>query len=150
MHVEGTLVFEADREATWAVVTDPQAVLGCVPQAAGMQVRVVDETHVEVAGRVGPRFLSFPAFATVEVADRQAPASLRIVVRGQAAGNTLDATAVVTLADGERPGTTAVAWSADGSITGSFASMAEPRLEQEAPGAIARVAACLATRVQAG
>ena len=148
MHVEGTLVFEAGRQATWDVVTDPQVVLGCAPQVAGMQVRVVDETRVEVAGRVGPRFLSFPAFATVEVADRQAPDSLSIVVRGQAAGNTLEATASVTLADGEVAGTTTVAWTADGSVTGSFAAMAEPRLERDAPAAIARVAECLKARVQ--
>ncbi len=150
MHVEGTLVFAAGPQATWDVVTDPNAVIACAPQGQGLQVRVVDATHVVVAGRVGPRFLSFPAFATIELVEPRAPESFRLVGSGKAAGNEIEVRALVTLAPGEAPDTTTVTWSADGSVTGSFASMAEPVLEREAPAAIERIAACLATRVQRG
>ena len=108
----------------------------------------MDEAHIQVAGRVGAGFLKLPAFAELTFTTRNAPEQASVAIHGQAAGNTLEGTATLELHEIDGAGT-AVRWSADTSLRGPMASMAEGMIQRGGAGAVDRVLACLKARLEA-
>lgn len=148
MHLDGTLEIAAPRERVWEALIDPRAVSACISGAGQVAIKVVDETHIQVAGRVGTGFIKLPAYAELTFTTRDAPEQARVAIHGQAAGNTLEATATLELRaiDGA---STAVRWSADTSLRGPMASMGEGMIRRSGAGAVDRVLACMKARLEA-
>jgi uncharacterized protein len=149
MRADGELEIDASREATWDVLTDPDALVACVPGAGSLSIERVSATAFTLRGRVGQGFLKLPAEGQVELSGLARPASAEARLHGSAAGTSLEATVVMSLEE-TAPQRTLLRWSADASIDGPLAGMAQPYLDREGPAVVQRTLDCLQARLGSG
>ena len=81
MKLNGTYRFDIPRERLWDALLDPAVVSECVPGIRTFTTLAPDRYEVEVAVRVG--IVSGAYKATLEVVEKTAPASYRMVVQGR-------------------------------------------------------------------
>ena len=147
--IDKSFPIPASPEATWAVLSDIEAVSSCMPGAKITER--VDDTHYKgtVSVKVGPASLSFRG--EIEVASRDVAAkSLRLVAKGTdstgSSAATMDLTATVEPAEG---GASALKGVCESSVSGKAAafggrlmnSVADQILDQFAGNFAAKVAA---------
>jgi carbon monoxide dehydrogenase subunit G len=122
MVFEGTENIMASREEVWGFLTNPDMVSQCVPGLRSVDILVPDRKFRAIAaigfGAVQTTFDNEIEF--VELKDHE---YAKIQVHGKAPGSGVDAIAEMKLSDGEE-GTTTLDWSADITIVGTIASLA--------------------------
>ncbi len=123
MQVSGTVSINASRDKVWAHLTNPDFVAKCAPNLESMEV-VEKDKKFKATGSVGlgnlkVKFTGYIEFVTLEAPDRAVMKG-----RGSAPGSAVEGTAEMKLRDGEN-GTTIMDWSADVSVLGTIASLAQ-------------------------
>lgn len=108
MHFAGTVEIKAPRDRVWAFVTDPDQVGSCGPGVESIEV--VDDTHFRARAKVGVGFISARFVVDLEMAEQDPPSRAVVKAHGQAPGSAVDATASMSLRDGDA-GTTTMAGS---------------------------------------
>ena len=116
MKLNGTYRFDIPRERLWDALLDPAVVSECVPGVRTFTTLAPDRYEVEVAVRVG--IVSGAYKATLEVVEKTAPASYRMVVQGAGARTNLRGEGVVVLA--EEDGATTLTFDGDVQVTGAL------------------------------
>jgi carbon monoxide dehydrogenase subunit G len=147
MHFEGTVAIEASREKTWAFLMDPNQVGSCGPGVESIEV--IDETHFRARAKVGIGFISARFLMQMELAELEPPSKATILAHGQAPGSAVDATAHMTLRDGDVAGSTVMDWAADVNISGTLASVGARLIEGTANKMIGQTFACIKTKLEA-
>jgi len=147
MHFEGTVAIEASREKTWAFLMDPNQVGSCGPGVESIEV--IDETHFRARAKVGIGFISARFLMQMELAELEPPSKATILAHGQAPGSAVDATAHMTLRDGDEAGSTVMDWAADVNISGTLASVGARLIEGTANKMIGQTFACIKTKLEA-
>jgi carbon monoxide dehydrogenase subunit G len=146
MRFEGTVDIAAPRDKVWAFLIDPNQVGSCGPGVESIQV--IDETHFKATAKVGIGFISARFAVNMEFAELEAPNRALIKAHGQAPGSAVDATAQMTLSDGEG-GTTRMDWWADVNIAGTLASVGARLIEGTANKMIGQTFTCIRTKLEA-
>jgi uncharacterized protein len=145
MRFQGTVDIAAPRDRVWAFVIDPQQVGPCGP---GVEtIDVIDATHFKATARVGIGFISARFVVNMEMAEQAAPDRAVIKAHGQAPGSAVDATAQMTLSDGDG-GATRMDWSADVIISGSLASLGARLIEGTANKMIGQTFDCMKAKLE--
>ena len=145
MKFEGTVDIGAPREKVWAFLMDPNQVGPCGP---GVEtIEVVDDTHFKATAKVGIGFISARFVVNMEMAEQQPPDRAVIKAHGQAPGSAVDATAQMTLSDGDGAGTR-MDWNADVLISGSLASLGARLIEGTANKMIGQTFDCMKAKLE--
>ncbi len=119
MHFAGQVAIDASRDRVWAFLIDPNEVGSCGPGVES--VDVVDPTHFRARAKVGVGFISARFVVDLQIAEQDPPTRAVIKAHGQAPGSAVDATAAMTLSDGD-DGATVMDWTADVTIAGTLAA----------------------------
>jgi carbon monoxide dehydrogenase subunit G len=146
MKFEGTVDINASRERVWAFLMDPNQVGACGPGVESIEV--VDETHFKARAKVGIGFISARFNVDMEIAERDEPNQAVIKARGQAPGSAVDATATMSLKDGDSGGTV-MDWAADVMIGGTLASVGARLIEGTANKMIGQTFDCIKAKLEA-
>ena len=146
MKFAGTVDIAAPRDKVWAFVIDPNQVGQCGPGVESIEV--VDDTHFKATAKVGIGFISARFIVNMEMAELTPPDQAVIKAHGQAPGSAVDATAQMTLSDGENGGTR-MEWSADVAIAGSLASLGARLIEGTANKMIGQTFDCMKAKLEA-
>jgi carbon monoxide dehydrogenase subunit G len=146
MHFDGSVPIKASREKVWAFVIDPEQVGPCGP---GVEtIEVVDATHFKATAKVGIGFISARFNVSMEFAEQVPPDRALIKAHGQAPGSAVDATAAMSLSDGDGGGTR-MDWNADVTISGSLASLGARLIEGTANKMIGQTFDCMKEKLEA-
>jgi carbon monoxide dehydrogenase subunit G len=146
MHFEGTVQINAPRDKVWAFLIDPNQVGSCGPGVESIEV--IDDTHFKATAKVGVGFISARFVVNMELVDLEAPDKANIKAHGQAPGSAVDATATMSLSDGEGGGTQ-MDWLADVNISGTLASVGARLIEGTANKMIGQTFDCIRTKLEA-
>lgn len=146
MKFAGTVEIAAPRDKVWAFVSDPVQVGGCGPGVDS--VEKVDDTHYKATAKVGVGFISARFVGDIELVEQVAPDRAVIKVHGQAPGSAADATATMSLRDGESAATTLMDWSADVVIAGTLASVGARLIEGTANKLTAQTFDCVKAKLE--
>ena len=145
MKFEGTVAIDAPRDKVWAFVVDPQQVGQCGPGVESIEV--IDDTHFKAVAKVGIGFINARFSVNMEMAEQEPPNRAVIKAHGQAPGSAVDATAAMTLSDGEAGGTR-MDWNADVAISGSLASLGARLIEGTANKMIGQTFDCMKEKLE--
>ena len=146
MHFEGTVQIDAPRDKIWAFLIDPNQVGSCGPGVESIEV--IDDTHFKATAKVGVGFISARFVVNMELVDLEAPDKANIKAHGQAPGSAVDATATMSLSDGDG-GATQMDWTADVNISGTLASVGARLIEGTANKMIGQTFDCIRTKLEA-
>ena len=146
MKFAGTVEIAAPRDRVWAFVIDPNQVGQCGPGVESIEV--IDDTHFKATAKVGIGFISARFVVNMEMAELTPPDEAVIKAHGQAPGSAVDATARMSLSDGEDGGTR-MDWSADVAIAGSLASLGARLIEGTANKMIGQTFDCMKSKLEA-
>jgi carbon monoxide dehydrogenase subunit G len=145
MHFAGQVSIEAPRERVWAFLIDPNQVGSCGPGVESIEV--VDATHFRARAKVAVGFISARFVVDLNVAEQDPPTRAVIKAHGQAPGSAVDASAEMTLSDGD-DGATVMDWTADVTIAGSIASVGARLIEGTANKMIGQTFECIRSRLE--
>jgi carbon monoxide dehydrogenase subunit G len=146
MHFAGQVSIEAPRERVWAFLIDPNQVGSCGPGVESIEV--VDATHFRARAKVGVGFISARFVVDLDVAEQDPPTRAVIKAHGQAPGSAVDASAEMTLSDGD-DGATVMDWNADVTIAGTIASVGARLIEGTANKMIGQTFECIRSKLEA-
>ncbi len=122
MRLDGSVLFEVDREKLWNFLIDPQLVSQCAPGVKSVEVLVPDKQFKVVAG-VGFGSVNVVFDTVVEILEQDPPNHTRMRAKGKAPGSAVDITGDMYLSDAGN-GATELKWNADVTIAGTIASLA--------------------------
>ena len=108
---------------------------------------MIDDTHFKATAKVGIGFISARFVVNMEMAEQQPPDRAVIKAHGQAPGSAVDATAQMTLSDGDGAGTR-MDWNADVLISGSLASLGARLIEGTANKMIGQTFDCMKAKLE--
>jgi carbon monoxide dehydrogenase subunit G len=145
MQFSGRVPIKAPRDRVWAFLLDPLQVGPCGPGVES--VEVVDDTHFKARAKVGIGFISARFVVNLEMAEQVPPTRAVIKAHGQAPGSAVDATATMTLSDGD-DGSTVMDWEADVAIAGTLASVGARLIEGTANKMIAQSFDCIRSKLE--
>jgi carbon monoxide dehydrogenase subunit G len=146
MHFAGQVSIGAPRRRVWAFLIDPNQVGSCGPGVESIEV--VDATHFRARAKVGVGFISARFVVDLNVAEQDPPTRAVIKAHGQAPGSAVDASAEMTLSDGD-DGATVMDWTADVTIAGTIASVGARLIEGTANKMIGQTFECIRSRLEA-
>jgi carbon monoxide dehydrogenase subunit G len=146
MKFEGSVEIAAPRDKVWAFVIDPEQVGQCGPGVESIEIQ--DDTHFKAAAKVGIGFISARFVVNMEMAEQEPPDRAVIKAHGQAPGSAVDATAAMSLSDGDGGGTR-MDWNADVTISGSLASLGARLIEGTANKMIGQTFDCMKEKLEA-
>jgi len=146
MKFAGTVEIAAPRDKVWAFVSDPLQVGGCGPGVES--VERIDDTHYKASAKVGVGFISARFVGDIELIEQVAPDRAVIKVHGQAPGSAADATATMSLRDGEAANTTVMDYDADVVIAGTLASVGARLIEGTANKLTAQTFDCVKAKLE--
>jgi uncharacterized protein len=146
MHFAGQVSIEAPRERVWAFLIDPNQVGSCGPGVESIEV--VDATHFRARAKVGVGFISARFVVDLDVAEHDPPTRAVSKAHGQAPGSAVDASAEMTLSDGD-DGATVMDWTADVTIAGTIASFGARLIEGTANKMIGQTFECIRSKLEA-
>lgn len=147
MKFSGSVPIAASREAVWTFVSDPTKVGACGPGVESIER--VDEAHFRAVARVGVGFISARFEGTIAMVELAEPDRAVIRAHGQAPGSAADATATMTLRDGDDAGSTVMDWEADVAIAGTLASVGARLIEGTANKLIGQTFDCIRAKLEA-
>ena len=121
MKLSGAYRFNIPREQLWEALFDPAVVGECVPGLRNFSQQTADRYDVELGLRVG--IVSGTYKGTVEVVERTAPTSCRVVIQGAGVRTNLKGEGAVALT--AENGATTLAFQGDVQVTGTLARVGQ-------------------------
>jgi carbon monoxide dehydrogenase subunit G len=122
MKFDGTVVIQAPIERVFKGLTDANLVSSCAPGLQSMEVVVPDEKFKVVAS-IGFGAVKITFDVDVEFVEKHEPDYARVKAHGKAPGSAVDVAADMRLT-ADSPTQTTLNWSADVSIVGAIAGLA--------------------------
>jgi carbon monoxide dehydrogenase subunit G len=146
MKLEGLLEIDAPRARVWALVTDPAVLAPCLP--AVQSIEKLDGGRFTAQARVGIGFINAKVVVDAEFTEIHEPNDATVLARGHAPGSAVDATVRIVLTDGAN-GSTALAWTADVTVSGIIASVGTPQIDGAARKLVGQALGCIKATLEA-
>ena len=141
---ERRLSLQHPREQIWEALFDPAVVGECVPGLRSFAAQSADRYDVELGLRVG--IVSGSYKGTVEVIEKTAPTSCRVVIQGTGVRTNLKGEGSVALS--EENGATTVAFEGDVQVTGTLARVGQRFMSSVAKTQFDQFFQCLRTKTE--
>ena len=146
MRLSGSYRFDIPRERLWDTLMDPAVVGSCIPGVRAFTPLAPDKYEIELGVSVGA--ISGAYKCMLEVADKTAPASYRMTVRGSGARTNITGSGTIALSAEEDA--TELSFQGDVQVTGVLARVGQRLMGNVAKSQIDRFFECLRTKVAAG
>lgn len=121
MKVEGTFLFEADRQKVWDSLLSPDVLSACIPGCQSFKPTGEDSYDVEL--RVGIAAVSGRYTGKVRLTDKKELESYKMVVEGRGAGGSIRGEGTLSLS--EVSGGTQIDLVGDASVSGVMARVGQ-------------------------
>ena len=121
MKIDGSHTFNADRQAVWDALMDPDVLAGCIPGC--QRLDLVSEDTYEVELKIGVGAIRGSYKGRIGLTDKIAQESYRMVVDGRGIGGSAKGAADLRLV--ESNGVTDVRVEGDAEITGILARVGQ-------------------------
>ena len=142
MKLNGTYRFDIPRERLWDALIDPAVIGECIPAVRTFTALSPDRYEIEIALRVG--IVSGAYKGTLEIAEKAAPDSYRIIVQGAGARTNLTGDGVIALATED--GATTLTFDGDVQVTGVLARAGQRLMAGVAKAQVDRFFQCLRSK----
>jgi len=146
VRVAGSAAISAPRDEAWAFLLDPDRIGSCLPGVESIE-RLADG-RFRARARVGSGIFSTRVEIVGEYTRLEPPAEATLVARGTGLGSSGEATARLTLRDGEA-GSTIVEWTAELTLAGMAAAFEGRLADGTADRAVVGVFDCIRARLEA-
>ena len=125
MQTGGNFTVAVPQDRTFAFVSDPFTLAGCIPGCSDLRELAPGKYAAQLTNRVGPIAVTFDV--TVELTKVEAPSAIDATVSGNASGlgGRLTATATVRL-EAVDAGSTRVTYTVDLGLTGKLGGIGQP------------------------
>ena len=143
MKLSGAYRFNIPREQLWEALFDPTVVGECVPGLKSFTQQTADRYDVELGLRVG--IVSGTYKGSVEVVERNAPASCRVAIQGTGVRTNLKGEGSVALSE-DSSGTT-LEFEGDVQVTGTLARVGQRFMSSVAQTQFDKFFQCLRTKM---
>ena len=143
MHLKATYRFDAPAQTVWDLLIDPDVVAGCLPGCESMEPDGEDRYRVRLKMAVAA--VSGEYAGTVELADKNPPASYRMIVDGSGRTGFVRGEASVALV--EKDGATTVTVEGRAQVGGLVARVGQRLLGSVSKMMMDRFFGCLQTRI---
>jgi len=144
MNITGTYTFDDPPAKVWDLLMDTRAIAGCIPGCKELRPSGDDRYHAELTVAVAAVTGNYAA--TITMADKQPPASYRLLVDGTGRMGFVKGEAIITLAEHEQENKTTVSVNATADVGGAVARVGQRLMEGVARMMMDRFFACLAAR----
>lgn len=123
MKLSGSYTLNAARPQVWAALQDPAVLARCLPGCQALEVTGPDEYAVTV--KAGVASITGTYLGRVRLADKEEPASYRLVAAGQGGPGTIEADARIRLSEADGGTTTLLEYDADAIVGGTIAGVGQ-------------------------
>lgn len=145
MQVNGTYVFDAQRETVWSRLLDPDVLASCIPGCE--ELKLVGDDKYDATIRVGIGAISGTYSGTVTLSDRDELTSFKLTVEGKGAAGNVRGEGVLDFND--QGTSTEVQVSGDAQVTGLIARVGQRLLGTASKTLMDQFFGCLTSRVEA-
>ena len=142
MKLNGNYRFNVPQESLWDALMDPDVVRQCVPGIHSFKTLAPDRYEIEVALKIGVVLDTYKG--TLELADKAAPASYRMIVQGSGPRTNMKGEGTLRLEPG-KDGATTLTFEGDVHVTGVLARVGQRLMTTVARGRINRFYECLSS-----
>ena len=146
MEVSATYRFDAPRQRVWDLLIDPQVIAGCLPGCESLEATGPDTYRATLM--IGVAAITGRYQGTVQIADKQEPASYTLVVEGKGKPGFLSGSASVTLTEADGGDRTSVAVAGKANVGGTIARVGQRLLGSVSKLMMDRFFACLNARAR--
>lgn len=145
MQVNGTYVFDAERDFVWSRLLDPVVLASCIPGC--QELKLVGDDKYEASIRVGIGAISGTYSGSVTLSDLDELTSLKLTVEGKGAAGNVRGEGVLDFTD--RGTSTEVHVSGDAQVTGLIARVGQRLLGSASKTLMDQFFGCLKSRFEA-
>jgi carbon monoxide dehydrogenase subunit G len=142
MNITGSYTFDAPPEQVWDLLMDTHAIASCIPGCKELRPLGDDRYHADLSVAVAA--VTGEYAATITMADKQPPASYRLLVEGSGRMGFVNGEARIDLE--ALNGQTRVSVNATAEVGGAVARVGQRLMEGVARMTLDRFFACLRTR----
>ena len=143
MKLNGTYCFDIPREQLWDSFFDPAVLGACIPGIRNFTTLSPDRYEIEIALRVG--IFSGAYKGTIEVVEKDVPASCRVIIQGTGVRTDLKGEGVVVLT--AEDGATTLTFDVDMQVTGVLARVGQRLMGSVSKAQFDRFFQCLHSKV---
>ena len=147
MDISGTFNLKIDPRKAWDLLNDVAVLQACIPGCKSLKATGPDSYEAELSAGVGPVRGAYRG--TVNLKDRNAPTSYRMIVEGSGAAGFIKGEGTITLAPGATGGTT-VTVSGTAEAGGMIARVGQRLIGGAANQMLNQFFGCLSKRARAG
>ncbi len=141
MKLNGNYRFDITRELLWDALLDPAVVGKCIPGIRNFTTLSPDRYEIEIALQVG--IFSGAYKGTLEVVEKAAPASYRVLIQGAGGRTNLKGEGVVALK--AEDGATTLTFDGDVQVTGALGRVGQRFMTSVAKAQFDRFFQCLSS-----
>jgi carbon monoxide dehydrogenase subunit G len=137
MDMNGSFVFNLDRQTVWSALMNPDAIAKALPGVKEM-IPIEGEDHAwRAIARLDVSAVSGMFSGQVRLSEIDAPNQYRLTVSGEGQQSIISGTALLKLSDGKTPQQTIVTWKAQAHLSGKLEDAAQ-RLVKVAAGVLGK------------
>jgi carbon monoxide dehydrogenase subunit G len=125
MRLSGTFSFDADQQAAWNVLMDPNAIAQAIPGVNEL-IPVEGENNAwRATAKIGIASVSGTYTGVVRMSDLEPIHQYRLTVSGEGQQSIINGTALMKLAYNQEQQKTILTWDAEANISGKLASIGQ-------------------------
>ncbi len=123
MKLSGTYTFDAEQQAVWNVLMDPQAIAKALPGVDALVPIAGEQQAWKANAKIGIAGISGTFAGIIRMSDEQPPQQYRLSVSGEGQQSVIGGNALITLsAAGNK---TKLDWTGEANISGKLASIGQ-------------------------
>ena len=145
MKVEGSYMFNTDRETLWTAMLSPEVFSGCIPGCQQFQPTSDDSYDVEL--KVGVASITGTYAGRVTVVERNHPEHYRMLIEGTGSGGSIKGSAQFAFTENDR--TTEIRVVGDAQVTGMVARVGQRLMGSASRMLMNQFFACLKDKIEA-
>jgi carbon monoxide dehydrogenase subunit G len=125
MDIIGSYTFNFDRQTVWNILMNPDAIAKAIPGVKEM-IPVEGESNAwRAVAKLNVAAVSGMYAGMVRMSEIDAPDRYRLNISGEGQQSVISGSALIILRDGETPDQTVVEWTAQASLSGKMAGVAQ-------------------------
>lgn len=124
MKLSGTYTFDADQQAVWNVLMDPQAIAKALPGVDALLPIAGEQQAWKANAKIGIAGISGTFAGVVRMTELQPPQQYRLTVSGEGQQSVIGGNALITLS-AAGTGKTKLDWTGEANISGKLASIGQ-------------------------
>jgi carbon monoxide dehydrogenase subunit G len=125
MKISDTFTFDADQQAVWNLLMDPQAIAKALPGVDALEPIEGEKFGWRATAKLGIASINGTYAGIVRMSEIDPPSQYRLTVNGEGQQSIIGGTALLKLSYDPEKQKTILTWDADANVSGKLASIAQ-------------------------